>query len=150
MITIDVDNANVTAALERLAAGITPAKMKVPLMKIGQELVESTLARFAAKTAADGTSWTENAPATQALKGRNDPLVDTGIFSRAFHFQVADDTLFVGTNYLSAEIPGIGAAVHQFGRRDGKIPARPFLGLSLADEKMIEEEVSDYLRRLIP
>jgi phage virion morphogenesis protein len=154
MIAIEAESEEALAALQRLAAGVTPAKMKAPLMKIGQELVESTRERFQTRTAPDGTPWAKNAPATEKRKGKNTPLVDTGIFSRDFHYQVDEGNLFVGTNYMHELIKSggenIGLAVHQFGSLNGRIPARPFLGVSPADEEMIESEVSDYLRSLIP
>jgi hypothetical protein len=78
VIEIKADTQKVTAALERLADGATPAGIKTTLMKIGQELVESTHARFVSKTSPDGTRWDANAPATQKLKGRDNPLVETG------------------------------------------------------------------------
>jgi phage virion morphogenesis protein len=149
MIEVTIESENVLNTFQRLADGLAPERLKAPLMKIGQELVESTENRFQTKTTPSGTPWAENAPSTIKRKGKDSPLVDTGIFSRSFLYQVEDTTLTVGTNYLSGPIPGIGAAVHQFGSRNGKIPARPFLGLSTADEAMIVSEVNNYLRSVI-
>ncbi|MDR1368462.1 MAG: phage virion morphogenesis protein [Candidatus Accumulibacter sp.] len=142
-ITIDVNSANVQAALKRLSDAAMPGGMETTLKKIGQELVESTRARFVTSTAPDGSHWQPNAPATYlkmvsrsdtyseganrgrvrsgrtgALMGKK-PLVDTGAFSRSFNYQRQGDTLLVGTNYLSETIKSggdpIGMAVHQFG-----------------------------------
>jgi len=38
--------------------------------------------------------------------------------------------------------------VHQFGSRDGRIPARPFLGLSSQDEAEVIGILESYIDRL--
>lgn len=52
--------------------------------------------------------------------------------------------MLVGTNRFAGEWTG-GAAVHQFGSRNGRIQARPFLGLSDEDAQQIEDAVADCL-----
>lgn len=57
-------------------------------------------------------------------------------------YQVAGDNLFVGTN-------AVYGARHQFGDDgDDGMPARPWLGLSPADEEEIELIVDDHLMGL--
>ena len=66
------------------------------------------------------------------------PLVDTGQLSRSIAYQITDGGagVAIGTNRFAGEWRG-GAAVHQFGSRDGHIPARPFLGLSPQDKRTV-------------
>lgn len=63
------------------------------------------------------------------------PLIDTEELAGSIRYQLlpGGTGVEVGTNRFADAWDG-GAAVHQFGSRDGRIPARPFLGLSDADE----------------
>jgi phage gpG-like protein len=63
------------------------------------------------------------------------PLVASGQLAGSIRYQLlpGGTGVEVGTNRFADAWDG-GAAVHQFGSRDGRIPARPFLGLSDADE----------------
>jgi phage gpG-like protein len=74
------------------------------------------------------------------------PLVDTGELRDGIRYQLSGDgrTLEVGTNRFAGEWDG-GAAVHQFGDKKGRIPARPFLGVSAEDRG----EVLDILDRFL-
>lgn len=130
-----------------------------PAMRaIGEIVTESTKQRFSDSTAPDGSRWKPNAPATvlgmlnqisgayakksgrltkkgaTAVMGKK-PLVATGILQDTIGYNLINggDGVEIGTNRFAGEWDG-GAAVHQFGSRNGKIPARPFLGLSADDE----------------
>jgi phage gpG-like protein len=168
-ITIEIDSAPVLDALNRLAAGVGPAGMRAPLTEIGEYLAESTRRRFVTSTAPDGSRWAPNAQATYlgmlsrkdsrkdgrigargAAKAMNKrPLVESGLLAEQIVFQLLPDGsgVEVGTNRF-ADLPGV-AAVHQFGSRDGKIPARPFLGLSAADEEKVLGILDRYLAGLM-
>lgn len=78
------------------------------------------------------------------------PLVDTGLLQDTIRYQITagGNGVEIGTNRFSGEWEG-GAAVHQFGSRDGDIPARPFLGLSANDEREILDVLDRFLRRAI-
>jgi phage gpG-like protein len=74
------------------------------------------------------------------------PLVDTGILQDTIRYQVGADgnSVEIGTNRFASEWEG-GAAVHQFGDKEGNIPARPFLGVSSNDRV----DVLDILDRFV-
>ena len=156
MITVDFDAAAITQALGELERRVSPEGLKEPLVAIGQRLAESTRQRFAAGTAPDGSRWAPNAESTYlGLLGKGDgrkkdgkvgargvskvmgkkPLVASGQLAGSIRHQLlpGGTGVEVGTNRFADAWDG-GAAVHQFGSRDGRIPARPFLGLSDADE----------------
>lgn len=164
MITISVDNASVLAAMERLsdkAGNLNPA-----LREIGERLTETTQRRFVTSTAPDGRRWASNSQATimayldsrsgsflksgkisakgarRAMQKR--PLVDSGLLQDSIRWQLIPGGVAVGTDRFADAMPG-GAAVHQFGSRNGKIPARPFLGISRSDERAILEILADYM-----
>lgn len=156
MITVDFDAAAITQALGELERRVSPEGLKAPLTAIGELLAESTRQRFAAGTAPDGSRWAPNAESTYlGLLGKGDgrkkdgkvgargvnkvmgkkPLVASGQLAGSIRHQLlpGGTGVEVGTNRFADAWDG-GAAVHQFGSRDGRIPARPFLGLSDADE----------------
>ncbi|GHT92081.1 hypothetical protein AGMMS49545_09080 [Betaproteobacteria bacterium] len=148
-----------------------------PIMRfIGDKLVESTTSRFATATSPDGSPWPALKPGTVLArysellrgtksahhqKGKNAgrvtaaatavmlrPLIATGELSKNIHYQLIDggSGVEVGTNRTFKE--GVGAEVHQFGTRDGHIPARPFLGLSTDDKTTVLEALSQLLQNL--
>ena len=156
MITVDFDAAAIAQALGELERRVSPEGLQAPLTAIGELLAESTRQRFAAGTAPDGSRWAPNAESTYlGLLGRGDgrkkdgkvgargvnkvmgkkPLVASGQLAGSIRYQLlpGGTGVEVGTNRFADAWDG-GAAVHQFGSRDGRIPARPFLGLSDADE----------------
>jgi phage gpG-like protein len=171
-ITINLATAPVQAALDRLAQHLKPGGMSGALKEIGGHLVESTKQRFSTSTAPDGSRWVPNAESTylnyltgrstgdEGARGKNfgkggklsakgsarainkKPLIDSGLLQDGITYQVNGATLSVGTNRFAGEWDA-GAAVHQFGSRDGKTPARPFLGLSSDDEN----DILDILHR---
>ena len=80
----------------------------------------------------------------KAAKGH--PLIDTGQLKRSIRYRILNGGagVAIGTDRFSGEWEG-GAAVHQFGSRDGRIPARPFLGLSKDDELKVLDILSIFI-----
>ncbi|HRQ57653.1 MAG TPA: phage virion morphogenesis protein [Azoarcus taiwanensis] len=169
-ITIDFAGDDLVAALTQLYEGLGPAGMRGPLDEIGEHLAESTRQRFVAGAAPDGSPWAPNAEATYlgllssrdarkdgrinargTAKVRNKkPLVDSGILAEQITWQLLPDGsgVAVGTNRFAGDWDA-GAAVHQFGSRDGRIPSRPFLGLSAEDEAATMRIIDRYLAGLM-
>ena len=174
-ITLSIDDSTVLARLAELSAALTPDGMRGSYQEIGEQLAESTQQRFASSTGPDGKRWPALKPGTvlAALqdmsqgrsgyfhpKGENQgritqkpvarlanrkPLVDTGQLAHGIRYQVDDAGVEIGTNRFAEKWEG-GAAVHQFGSRDGRIPARPFLGLSTSDKTTVLEIIGRHLR----
>jgi phage gpG-like protein len=48
-----------------------------------------------------------------------------------------------------SKVKGVGAEVHQFGTRDGRIPARPFLGLSNSDKTTLLDSLASFLKEQV-
>lgn len=76
------------------------------------------------------------------------PLVDTGILADSIKYALTDggQGVEIGTNRFAGEWSG-GAAVHQFGSQDGKIPARPFPGISAEDRGEVLTILDRFLRQ---
>lgn len=164
-ITLELDIAPVIARLDQLLQRLGPGGLEAPLQEIGEDLVESVRRRFETSTGPDGQRWAPNSMTTLigyleqtsgnyrkddrlSAKGARlvtskKPLVATGVLADSIEFQVAGGSLFVGTNHFAGDWDG-GAAVHQFGSRDGRIPARPFLGADDEDVRGMLETLERY------
>lgn len=170
MITIKIDNRNVLDALNQLAGRVD--NLAPALSEIGERLAESTQARFNTSTGPAGQRWAPNSQATilDYLRGPKDaprsgiygkksgkltskgagiamnkkPLIDSGLLRDHIDWQLIPGGVAIGTDRF-ADAWDSGAAVHQFGSINGKIPARPFLGVSDDDERTILDIVAGYL-----
>lgn len=166
LIKAKLDSQPVLARLAQIRRDIDD--LSPAMLAIGELLTESTKQRFSDSTAPDGSRWKPNAPATvldtlgrisgayskksgkltkkgaTAVMGKK-PLVDTGILQDTISYGLINggDGVEVGTNRFAGEWEG-GAAVHQFGSQNGKIPARPFLGISADDETAILDILANF------
>lgn len=138
---------------------------------IGEYLVATTQDRFRTSTAPDGRKWQENSMVTllNSLKDyhfRKDgtvnkrgqhrlntkkPLVSAGqaggTLQDSIHYQLGNGEVFVGSNIVYAPMMHFGGKKSKYAHLWGDIPARPFLGLSLADEQEIAEIVKKHILR---
>lgn len=148
MIDVKIDNKNVIQAMERLAnAAVNP---RPALLAIGESLVLSTKKRFESSTAPDGSRWTPNKSSTLKRKKGNKPLIGkTGLLSQQISYALDGDGLRIGSPMEYAAMQQFGGKKSRFPNLWGDIPARPFLGISDADETMILKTVNDYLRSVI-
>jgi len=169
--TIRLDDTAILARLSEIAKRVddmTPA-----MRGIGEVLVESTKQRFETSTGPDGQAWKPNALATilgrlaqiggaySAKTGRmtkkgaaaftgKKPLIATGVLQDTIRYQIVagGHGVEIGTNRFASEWEG-GAAVHQFGSKTGKIPARPFLGISDGDRVEVLDILDKFLQQAI-
>lgn len=170
MIRIEIDDRELLGALTRLVEHAEHPGLA--MREIGERLAESTQARFGSSAAPDGSRWEPNAQATilDHLAGRGGfskktgkvlakgaglvmnkrPLVDSGVLRDSIHWGLVDGGrgVEVGTDRF-ADKWAAGAAVHQFGSEDGRIPARPFLGVSDEDRETILEIAERYLAEAV-
>lgn len=166
-INLIVNDASVLRRLRDLQARLTDRQMATAYREIGADLVESTLRRFETSTGPDGKPWAPLAEGTvlavlarvkgaygkrgltkkgATAKAGRKPLVDTGVLRDTLRYQLIPGGVEIGTNRFSGEWEG-GAAVHQFGSRNGHIPARPFLGVSADDKATVLGIFDRYLRQ---
>ena len=117
------------------------------LREIGEHLLNSTRDRFSDEKAPSGKDWHELKPATAALKRKKRPNAGKLVYDNFLRGQLA---YVVGGGELTLGSNRVYAARQQFGfggpdslGRYFDHPARPFLGLSRADE----DEVVAILRK---
>lgn len=152
-IQVEVDDAEIRRVLQRLIdAAINP---RPALLEIGEDLIDSTKKRFGSESGPDGVPWARNAPSTVKRKGRDQPLTGSGKDSKGtlmdqINYQLfGNDTLEVGSPTVYAAMQQFGGAKAQFPHLWGDIPARPFIGISDADEEEIINTFNKYLQNQI-
>ena len=159
MLTIRFDGGATERYLAQLQAKLANPE---PLLKsIGEDVMQSTKERFKSSTAPDGRAWAPNSPVTLARfagrwggrkgaqrAGQKKPLIgESRQLSRTINWQMLRrDAVAVGSPMVYAGVQQFGAPKAPRGRGPwGAIPARPFLGLSAADEKHIKALVQRFL-----
>lgn len=165
-LSITIDDREVLDGLDDLLKTLTrPGPL---FTEIGEYLVGSTKQRFADGAGPDGVRWVMNSRATiEAHLGRykntarkdgrinargaavvqsKRPLIGQGrSLSTQIYYQVGGNELRWGSPMVYAAMQHFGGTKAQFPKLWGDIPARPFLGLSDADEREIGDIVGRYL-----
>lgn len=157
MIIIEIDEAAVLTALDRVARAVTDLQ---PVMQdIGETMVESTRERFLAGVSPEGHAWAPKSETTLAQYRRQGGTVDTrplwgpsGDLHTLFAAIAGTDQVSWGTNVIYSAVMQFGAAKGAFGNDAaghpipwGDIPARPFLGVSDEDRTSIISALEDWL-----
>lgn len=167
MFTIEVNNAAVLAALNRLLQ--EGQDMSPVLHVIGEDIVARAKMRFQTLTAPDGTPWAENKPSTiedyvrakggyskktgnllkkgELLQASKRPLHGKSgtedLASRIFA-NVNGNALTVGSSPIYAAMQQFGGKKSEFPNLWGDIPARPFLPVT-QDGHLYPDEVRSIL-----
>lgn len=148
MIEVKFDSKAVDNALDRLSKATS--NPRPALLAIGESLVLSTKKRFETSTAPDGSRWEPNKPSTKKRKNGNKPLIGkTHLLSQQINPELNGNNLRIGSPMQYAAMQQLGGKKSRFPNLWGDIPARPFLGVSEADEKMIVSTVNEYLQSVI-
>ena len=151
MITIEINDAPVTAALDRLAAQMED--MTSIMSEIGEVLVNSTTRRFGEGVSPSGVRWAAKSPVTMAAYGaRKSNRIDarplfgpSGMLNSTISAEHGPDYVQVGSGRVYAAMMQFGGTRGAYPNLWGDIPARPFLGLSDDDQGEILEIISDAL-----
>jgi phage virion morphogenesis protein len=121
------------------------------LQSIGLEMEERTKERFDTKKSPDGDTWKAIAEKTRRyyeskteFSKAEPPLVLEGMLRLSLTSEVQGGAWSVLVGAAKEY-----AAVHQWGWPKKNIPARPYLGVSPDDAKVIEAAVAAFLARTI-
>lgn len=175
MITVAINDKEVRAALDRLAAKV--GNLEPVLTKIGLHYEESVKANFDAQKSPDGNAWKPLADATlrKGLHARKGSFTKKGKLSAKGKGYLSGKRILIGAGDLKdmihsqADATGLVVvgvpenikygAIHQFGGPAGRgkkvnIPARPYLAenegqemkLAAKDKKMILEMIEAELK----
>lgn len=159
-IVIKIDDVGARAGLAGLIGALTDRR---PMLEdIGAELESSTLNRFETNIGPDGKPWK---PSLHAKLTGMPTLVNQGHLRDSVHYALdGNDAVEVGAGGVARNY----AAIHQVGgtitakggalkftlanghfvrAKSVTLPARPYLGLSAADETAILDIVGEHLAR---
>lgn len=160
---------DIQSCLNQLYLKVGSSGMEPVFHDIGEHLVATTKQRFKDSVDPDGNAWQLNSARTIASllskhydqrykdkksvltkKGRElsdkKPLIDTGKLSSYIRYQADNESVAISSyRMLGKGSNKVNAAVHQFGSKDGKTPARPFLGISKEDSDYILKDIIRYL-----
>ncbi|MBW4708629.1 phage virion morphogenesis protein [Roseobacter sp. YSTF-M11] len=160
MVDVKFNDAEVEAALSELSARLSDM---TPVFEVlGDLLEDSTEKRFDEGVSPEGIPWAPKSQATidnyirQGLSVDPRPLhgpnLDTLPLRRSFFHDAGRDQLVIGTNKIQAAVMHFGAAKGAFGTTSrgspipwGRIPARPFVGISSSDRAAIVATVEEWL-----
>lgn len=163
MTKIQVEDAEVRAALQKLQGYLSDF---TPVFHIiGEQLEHETEERIDQGVTPEGTAFSPKAQATlDAYEARGQtvsvkplfgPNVDGLPFRRSFFRQVSPSELEIGTNKVQAKVLQFGAAKGAFGTASngssipwGRIPARPYLGISEQDRQNIVATIIEWLEEV--
>lgn len=116
-----------------------------PLMdEIGGIMVASTQDNFENSRGPDGTAWI---PSKRARDEGGKTLIDFGILFSTVTHNATNDSVEWGSGMVYAGIHNFGGNAGRSGST--KLPARPYLGISVSDEQEIEAAATDYLGGLL-
>jgi phage virion morphogenesis protein len=173
VIKIEVIDTETQALFVRLRDAAT--NMRPLMQELGEQLTETTKQRFQTSTAPDGSRWAPNAESTYVnlagkyksgldkkgrvtksgaarLAGKKPLIGETRALSTTINYRASSDYVEIGSPMVYAGVQQFGAAKHSFA--GGKtpwadIPARPFLGLSVADQGIITKLATRHLEKAI-
>lgn len=134
----EFDTSKADLALDRmLLLGENPFPF---LDEVGGELASSTQQRFDDQAGPDGQAWK---PSQRALATGGKTLKKSGILVGGITHEPTSDYVDVGSGEVYAAIQNLGG---QAGRNNAtEIDARPYLGISAEDEKMIEDMAFEFI-----
>lgn len=173
MITLEINDDAVRAAFASLEAALTD--MTPPMHDIGDLMVTSTQTRMQAGISPDGTPFAPRSAVTlaryaaQGKKYGPHPLWLTGqMRQNTISYAAGPDHVSWGSSAVQAAVMQLGAEQGEFGAAIGRtkpsekraksqdyftplpwgrIPARPFLGLSDQDRTDITDIIGEWLER---
>lgn len=174
MIALEINDAQIRAALLSLEAALTD--MRQPMDEIGQTMVLSTKTRMQAGLSPDGTPFAPRSAVTlarYAAEGKKygpKPLWLTGTMRQNVAHTAQSDSVSWGSNAIQAAVMHFGAEQGEFGAAVGRtkpsekraksqdyfsplpwgrIPGRPFIGISESDGSAITEIIGEWIERAV-
>lgn len=123
------------------------------LNNIAETILTSIDRRFEAEESAEGKPWVASHRATQE---GGQTLSDSGKFRRSFAYDAQGDHIKIGTNWPWANTHHYGVKIKPLSGKylafngifvkEVNIPARPVLGFSDSDKKIIEVQINNHIK----
>ena len=172
-IRIEVDDTRIQAALNRLLR--VSQDLSPVMVEIAGHLEAGVKSRFRSQTGPDGQKWPALSETTKKRRRKTGHtpitiLQQSGLLARSIQSHSDKMSAVAGTNVWYAATHQFGAAKGEFGSFSviarmirgkytrlksnptvqvpwGKIPARPFLGLSEDDTRNILDTINDFIEQ---
>ena len=135
--------------LRRINALAAPRRLAQGLAHVGALIESQTKGRFDERRSPDGEPWAPWSPAYAKTRRKGQTLlVSSGALRDDIAWELTEDELAVGSGLVYA-------AIHQAGGTDdmpagpAAIPARPYLGLSAADAKEVDDAIAEWIEGLL-
>ena len=161
-INIVFDDQAVVDGLARLEGLGGSAQMLMTVL--GSALVDTTRTRFTTNIGPDGQKWQPLNPAYDAFRRPGPMLVQSSALRGSLTFLSSAHDVQIGSPMIYARVQQFGATIRPRNARAlvfrmgaggtlvmaraVTIPARPYLGISFDDERMIFAETEEYIGRL--
>ena len=168
MIAVKFNDRQVLDTLNRLSTRVK--NLRPAFSEIGEDMVEITKRRFDTATGPDGKAWAANSPVTidrylgsfaksfkkdgtlskkgAARATNKKPLTGkTGTLKSTISYQASAKGVVWGSPKVYAAIQQFGGAKSEFPNLWGDIPARPYLGVSAADNTLILDILKEYFAK---
>jgi len=145
-VVVRVEDEGFREALTRLIQ--RSANLQPVFDEIGSALQTTTEERFEDEAGPDGAAWAAHSPVTLLKRGASaKKLRHRNHLYQSLNYAAGRLQATVGTNRAYARI-------HQLGGKAGRnrkvtIPARPYLGISEEDRRMIGEILTDHLAEAV-
>ncbi|MCA1492713.1 phage virion morphogenesis protein [Ensifer sp. NBAIM29] len=122
------------------------------LKNVGEHLLNSVRDNFESESGPDGEKWQPLSPVTIALRerrgiGRAPILRVSGRLVGSYNYRASNDDVRIGSSLVYAAIQHFGGEAGH--GRKGKIPARPHLGISSADQEIILKIAEEWITSAI-
>lgn len=143
------DDAEVQEAFRKLRANLV--RTQPAMDEIGAAMVTSTQQRFEDERDPDGAPWPPLAESTRRkvsrgrLRGGANKLRVSGLLYQSITHTATPKEVEVGTNRIYAALQQLGGTPSMRNPGARAVPARPYLGLSDADQTEVVRILADHL-----
>ncbi|MCC5644780.1 phage virion morphogenesis protein [Nostoc sp. CHAB 5824] len=136
-IVITLDDLAARHGLEKIEHRLH--NLRPAFASMGEYMVRRTEQNFKGEHDPDGVAWAPLSAAYRKRKRGTKILTESGRLRASITYRADGTQVVVGCNTKYAR-------AHQFGYPKRNLPARPFLGASVEDERELGEILLDYLK----
>jgi phage virion morphogenesis protein len=148
MISVSLNDSIFQNKINSLLSTISGKDRRIIFKKVGMAAKEGVTENFKYQ-GIKPDKWIKNKESALKRKGAHKRILqDSGLLNSSISYEVVEDGALVGTNAQSEK--GFNyPEVQQFGTKDKKIPARPWLGLDDKAKNDIENVVKNEIERVL-
>lgn len=142
-ITLALENDEIIDLLQDISEVFDRKRFKRLMDRIGNLMVQQTEARFSTQKDPRGIGWAKR---RSSLEPNRAILTKTGRLRKSIRYNADESSVEVGTNVEYAKYHQQSGV--QTVRTKG-LPARPFLGVSIQDERLLLQLIDQFLDEVL-